>query len=92
MVTEVLSVLCLQGAETGHWLIAVVKTHVAPGMELDGLAASEVLQVIDGYVLVRMLDGESAESARLLVSCEIRFGEGAIPTKIGIKARDQKWL
>lgn len=86
-----LAILCLQGAETGHWLIAVVETHVAPGMELDGLAATEVLQVINGYVLVRMLDGESAESS-LLVSCEIRFGEGAIPTKIGIKARDQKCL
>jgi len=70
---EVFAVLGLQGAEAGHWLIAAVEAHVAPGVQMDGLPATEVLEVIDGYVLVRMLDGEPAEVALLLVGCEIRL-------------------
>jgi len=82
----VLAILGLQGAETDRWLIAAVEAYVAPGVQMDGLATAKVLEVIDGYVLVRMLDGEPAEIAGLLIACEIRLGEGAIPAKVGIKA------
>lgn len=84
--TEVLAILGLQGAEADRWLIAAVEAYVAPGVQMDGLATAKVLEVIDGYVLVRMLDGEPAEIAGLLIGCEIRLGEGAIPAKVGIKA------